>query len=124
MVIGSLYGGGTWEEQTCFPWPKAIRDSARRPVQKEDLVLLQEVPREREGWSYSELAGRRVVAHRTTSQWRGTGIWYDPRVWCVLRKVPTEKGSWFKVRHLERRVELWIGTMHLTPGAPVAQFEP
>ncbi|CAE7346755.1 unnamed protein product [Symbiodinium microadriaticum] len=82
-VVTTKAGEGWIDEKTLSKWvdshiDEAIRDSARRPVQKEDLVLLQ---------------------------------------------VPTEKGSWFKVRHLERRVELWIGTMHLTPGAPVAQFE-
>ncbi|CAE7577241.1 unnamed protein product [Symbiodinium sp. CCMP2592] len=103
--------------------PKAVRDSAARPLGKEDLVVLQEVPREKQGWCFQELAGRKVVTHRTADQWRGTGLWYDPGVWCVLRKLGSGRGSWFKVRHLEKPLELWIGTAHFSPGATVAGYE-
>ena len=103
--------------------PKAIHESSGSRCGKDDLVLLQEVPREREGWSYQELEGRPVVSHRHCSQWRGTGLWYDPSAWCVLRKHNSTKGTWFKLRHLEASSELWVGTSHLTPGCSVGQYE-
>ncbi|CAE7202627.1 unnamed protein product [Symbiodinium sp. CCMP2592] len=103
--------------------PKAVRDSAARSLEKDDLVVLQEVPREKQGWTHQELAGRKVVTHRAEGQWRGTGLWYDPGAWCVLRKLRSERGTWFKVRHLERPLELWIGTAHFSPGVTVAVYE-
>ena len=38
--------------------PKAIRDSVGWRVSKDDVVLLQEVPREGEGWQHQELEGK------------------------------------------------------------------
>ncbi|CAE7889037.1 unnamed protein product, partial [Symbiodinium necroappetens] len=103
--------------------PKAVRDSLFRLLGKDELVLLQEVPREAEGWNHKQVAGRRVVTHQSSSQWRGTGLWYDAGAWCLLRKVSTNKGTWFKLRHLEERMELWVGTAHFSPGASVANYE-
>ncbi|CAE7037043.1 unnamed protein product [Symbiodinium sp. CCMP2592] len=103
--------------------PKAVRDSSRRALEKDDLVLLQEVPREGKGWSHQDLAGRRVISHREERQWRGTGLWYDPGAWCVLKRVHTLRGTWFKLKHLERSAELWIGTAHFTPGVTAAKYE-
>ena len=106
-----------------FQLPKAVTESTRGCIEKDDLFLLQEVPREAEGWNHQELAGRKVVSHRGANQWRGTGLWYDPGAWCILRKSHTNRGTWFKVRHLERRVELWIGTAHFSPGVTVDSYE-
>ena len=103
--------------------PKAVRDSVWRSVKKEELVLLQEVPRTKQGWSYSELAGKRLVTHQSAQQWRGTGLWYDGSVWCLVRKIGTAKGTWFKLRHLEGLWELWLGTSHFTPGVPAEGYE-
>ncbi|CAE7349524.1 unnamed protein product [Symbiodinium sp. CCMP2592] len=103
--------------------PKAVRSSAERPLQKDDLLLLQEVPRERQGWNHQELAGRRVISHRAEHQWRGTGLWYDAGSWCVLRRLCTGRGTWFKVRHLCQPLELWVGTAHFSPGVSVASYE-
>ena len=117
-VLGWNVGGAELSDL-----PKAIRDSAGWRDGKDDLVLLQEVPREGEGWSHHELEGKPVVSHRCPEQWRGTGIWYEPSAWCVLRRIPTKKGAWFKLRHLETRVELWVGTSHFTPGCSSQQHE-
>ncbi|CAE7263415.1 unnamed protein product [Symbiodinium sp. CCMP2456] len=101
----------------------ALLDVRGSSLGKDDLVLLQEVPRESEGWSYSEVGGRRVVAHRASDQWRGTGLWYDQSTWCVVRKLRSGKGTWFKLRHLGRDLELWVGTAHFSPGASVDKYE-
>ena len=103
--------------------PKAIRDSVGCRVSKDDLVLLQEVPREGEGWQHQELEGKPVVSHRCSTQWRGTGLWFDPSSWCILRRVSTTKGTWFKLKHLEARFDQWVGTSHFTPGCSVQQHE-
>ncbi|CAE7196595.1 unnamed protein product [Symbiodinium sp. CCMP2592] len=103
--------------------PKAVRDGSGRPVEKSDLVLLQELPRDKPGWDYQQLQGRRVIAHRSPDQWRGTGLWFDDRAWCVLRKVATNRGTWFKLRHLEHQLETWIGTAHFQPGCNHATYE-
>ena len=118
VVLGWNIGG-----VDLFQLPKAVRDSTRGSLEKDDLLLLQEVPREHEGWNHQELEGRKVVSHRRGTQWRGTGLCYDPGVWCVLRKIHTSRGTWFKVRHLERVVELWLGTAHLSPGVNAEGYE-
>ena len=110
-VVGWNVGGTDLVEL-----PKAVREALGDPLRKQDIVLIQELPREREGWNYMPLAGRRVVSHRREGQWRGTGIWYDMASWCLLHKVHSSKRVWFKVRHLEAPVELWVGTAHFTPG--------
>ena len=102
---------------------KAVVDGSGSHIRKNDLVLLQELPRASEGWTYMQFSGRRLVGHREGSQWRGTGLWYDERAWCVLRKLGTRKGTWFKLRHLECSFEVWLGTAHFTPGCPVQQYE-
>ena len=103
--------------------PKAIFDVTGSRCAKDDLVLLQELPREKEGWHHQELEGKPVVSHRRSEQWRGTGIWYDPSAWCILRKQHSLRGTWFKLRHLEAHTELWVGTSHFTPGCTVGQYE-
>ena len=103
--------------------PKAIRLSLQRPVKKNELVLVQEVPRVKQGWSYTELAGRRLVTHQSEKQWRGTGLWYDTSEWSLLRRIGTMKGTWFKLRHLECSWEVWLGTSHFSPGVPVEGYE-
>ncbi|CAE7340641.1 unnamed protein product, partial [Symbiodinium microadriaticum] len=118
VVLGWNVGGAELPEL-----PKAIRDSTGWRGAKEDLVVLQELPREGEGWQHQELEGKPVVSHRSSRQWRGTGIWYDPSAWCILRRVATEKGTWFKMRHLEASIEQWVGTSHFTPGCPLQQYE-
>ena len=117
-VVGWNVGGTELVEL-----PKAVREALGDPMQKQDLVLLQELPRDRTGWSYLPLADRRLVSHRSDQQWRGTGLWYDMTAWSLLRKVHTLKGVWFKVGHLESPVELWVGTAHFTPGCSVSQYE-
>ena len=116
-VMGWNVGGADLAEL-----PKAVRNALGDKGKRQDLVLLQEVPREREGWSYTSLEGQRVVSHRRASQWRGAGLWYDMSTWCLLRKLHSSKGVWFKLRHLEHSLELWIGTSHFTPGCTVSQF--
>ena len=117
-VVGWNVGGTDLHEL-----PKAVREALGDPLRKQDIVLIQELPREREGWNYMPLAGRRVVSHRREGQWRGTGIWYDTASWALIRKVHSSKGVWFKVRHLEASLEIWVGTAHFTPGCSVSQYE-
>ena len=117
-VLGWNIGGADLHQLS-----KAILDGSGSHLGKNDLMLLQELPRSGEGWTYMQISGRRLVGHREGSQWRGTGLWYDERAWCVLRKLGTRKGTWFKLRHLEYPCELWLGTAHFSPGCPVQKFE-
>ena len=51
-VMGWNVGGADLAEL-----PKAVRNALGDKGKRQDLVLLQEVPREREGWSYTHLEG-------------------------------------------------------------------
>ena len=74
--------------------PTAVADTLSRRQGKDDLVLLQQLPREGQGWTYNDLGGRRVVAHGAQDQWHGTRLWYDQSAWCVV-KVAGGPGSNF-----------------------------
>ena len=102
--------------------PTAVADTLSRRQGKDDLVLLQELPREGQGWTYNDLGGRRVVAHGAQDQWHGTGLWYDQSAWCAVRKMKSGRGAWFKLRHLEQDLELWIGTANFNPGVSVDKY--
>ncbi|CAE7029602.1 Pol [Symbiodinium sp. CCMP2592] len=102
---------------------KAVQDGTGSGMRQNDLALIQEVPREGEGWSFATFQGRRLVSHRDPQQWRGTGLWYDERSWCVLKKIGTLKGTWFKIRSLETDFETWVGTAHFSPGCTVQVYE-
>ncbi|CAE7715728.1 Pol, partial [Symbiodinium sp. CCMP2592] len=128
-IVETKAGSGWIDISTLAKWVETDKDvlnalvDEHRQVEKSDLVLLQELPRDKEGWDYQQLQGRRVIAHRAAEQWRGTGLWFDDRVWCVLRKVASHRGTWFKLRHLEHQLELWVGTAHFQPGCTHATFE-
>ena len=43
---------------------KAIGDGSGSGLSQNDLVLLQELPREGEGWSYQSMQGRRLICSK------------------------------------------------------------
>ena len=63
------------------------------------------------------------MSHRANGQWRGTGLSYDERSWCMLRKVASSRGTWFKLRRLDGNFEAWFGTAHFSPGCLVTAYE-
>ena len=77
-------------------------------IKKEDLILVQEFPRAREGWSVERHRGWQCVSHREEHLWRGTGIVFHPDVWSIRRRIHARRGTWFRdllvrVRSLQPR---------------------
>ena len=79
------------------------------------LVVLQEVARQDPGWHRQTQGAWQMLLHRDPDAWRGVGLIFKPSEWSVMRRKTTERGAWFRVRHVTG-VELWVGTAHFTPG--------
>ncbi|CAE7294318.1 unnamed protein product [Symbiodinium sp. CCMP2592] len=102
---------------------QGVRDATGCGLEATALVALQELPRAGEGWSSEKQGDLEIVSHRCKEAWRGTGIAFSSRCWCVLRRYAAERGTWFRLRHLESGSLLWVGTAHFTPGCTHAQYE-
>ena len=48
---------------------------------------------------------------------------YNPTEWNIRMRVATPRGTWFKMRHLTRKLELWMGTAHFSPGIAASAYE-
>ena len=92
-------------------------------IEKEDLVMIQEFPRAKEGWSVERHTGWQCVSHREAHLWRGTGVVFHPDVWSIRKRIHARRGTWFKMKHLQTEEIFWFGTAHFSPGIPVAQYE-
>ncbi|CAE7487330.1 jockey\pol [Symbiodinium sp. CCMP2592] len=103
--------------------PQLISDAAPSQLEKGSLVVFQEFARQEPGWSVATQRSWTVLSHRHACSWRGCGIMFEAADWCVLRRVYTQRGVWFKMRARDADEALWVGTCHFTPGCTVAQFE-
>ena len=101
----------------------ALGEVCGGPLRADDLVMLQEAPRRAAGWSRERVDGRLVVTHRQCDQWRGVGLSFCETAWAMIKKVPAGFGAWFRMRHLRKGVELWLGSFHFTPGTSIPVFE-
>ena len=101
----------------------ALGDVPRGPLWREDLLLLQEVPRRAPGWSRVKVEDRLVVSHRGKSQWRGVGIAFNETAWALQKRVAAGQGCWFQLKNLSSSVQIWCGTFHFPPGVPLVEFE-
>ena len=79
------------------------------------ILCVQEAARGKAGWQQISKGSWTTVLHRHTAAWRGSGIVFHEAAWRVMRKKATERGTWFRVRHVEG-TECWVGTAHFTPG--------
>ena len=96
--------------------------AGRRVDGADDIFLIQEFSRRQLGWSVATRGRLREVSHRYRDQWRGDGLAFDPVAWTVVSRRAAGKGVWFRVKHLATAFELWLGTIHLTPGCNQCQF--
>ncbi|CAE7455558.1 unnamed protein product [Symbiodinium sp. CCMP2592] len=103
-------GGGDLDDL-----PRVVAEATHCDLQMDDLVLLQELPREPVGWKSKDFGPWKMIAHRDASQWRGNGIVYHSDAWKVLRKIKTEKGVWIRLQHCRKGSQLWAGSIYLKP---------
>ena len=87
------------------------------------LVAFQEVGRAKPGWHVRSTDKTRLLSCRQDEAWRGTGIGYNSDVWTVMRKKATKAGTWFRLRHLTTLQELWIGSIYISPSAPMIEHQ-
>ncbi|CAE7349607.1 RTase [Symbiodinium sp. CCMP2592] len=102
---------------------QALDDAAPSQLEKGSIVLYQEAARGDAGWTVDAQKQWTLVTHRHSHAWRGCGIMYQSSSWCLLRRVFTTRGVWFKIRAKDDSETLWVGTCHFTPGCTFAQFE-
>ena len=73
------------------------------------ILCVQEAARGKTGWQQISKGSWTTVLHRHTAAWRGSGIVFHEATWRVMRKKATERGTWFRVRHVDG-IECWVGT--------------
>ena len=99
--------------------PQGIREATcleegRHTDCHEGLFALQELPRGDAGWKSDTLQGWEVLSHRSSEQWRGVGVMYNPKTWAIMRRKEFDRGIWVRMRHVETQAELWFGVIHCT----------
>ena len=80
--------------------PRTVADASGRRVEKDDILLVQEYPRAKAGWTVDRVAGFQCVTHRAADMWRGTGILFQADAWALRKRVYSSRGTWFKMKHL------------------------
>ena len=103
--------------------PKALGEASGRSVRDDDLIVLQEVPRQETGWQSQTFDSLKVVSHREENQWRGVGVGFSEKSWTAMRKVSSENGVWVRLRHLSMGQELWLGSLYVKPDCNQAEHE-
>ncbi|CAE7292934.1 pol [Symbiodinium necroappetens] len=83
------------------------------------LIVIQEVARQEPGWQRQTHDAWQSLLFRDPDAWRGVGLIFKPAQWSVMRRKTTERGAWFRVRHVSGS-ELWVGAAHFTPGTSQA----
>ena len=79
------------------------------------VLAVQEVRRTALGWSSEQVGKWTLTSYQPEESWRGTGILFDALEFGVMRRIPTQKGTWFRLRHLRTNGEFWIGALYLAP---------
>ena len=80
------------------------------------LMSLQELPRTEPGWSTKEKEGITVVGYRDELAWRGVGVGFKTGEWLVMRRKAKGRAVWLRMRSVKDKVELWVGSLHLSQG--------
>ena len=114
---------GTLEVVKSNDLERHIRDGCGAPLSTDTLLTLQELPRDKVGWSKQGYGSWTVVSHRTEQMWRGVGVGYRDSEWAVLRRTQAHRGVWLYLKHLATDTRIWVGSAHFTPGCSLAQYE-
>ena len=103
--------------------PKAIQNGTGASLRKKDIVLVQEFPRVKAGWSTEPVGSLKVLTFRPEGMWRGTGVAFDSSTWNVVSKKSSMRGVWVHLRHLESAESVWFSTAHFSPGITQELYE-
>ena len=99
--------------------PQALHDMGI--AEKEDTIfLLQEVPRRQAGWHTDVHQGWSLLSFRQEDTWRGTGLLYRGDRWKIVRRVASDRGTWYRIRHVIFANEVWVGSAHFDPACTQA----
>ena len=101
----------------------AIQNAARRPLAADAVLALQELPRAGVGWATEKQGSLQILSHRAEGAWRGAGVAFKSEVWSVARRVASGRGVWIQLKHMKFGSFVWVGSVHLTPGATHSQSE-
>ena len=82
-----------------------------------------EVGRAKPGWHVQEDGKTSLISHRHEDCWRGTGMFYHQDVWSVMRNKASKAGTWFRIRHLETCFAVWLGSIYISPSAPMIEHQ-
>ncbi|CAE7428891.1 unnamed protein product [Symbiodinium sp. CCMP2456] len=67
------------------------------------------------GWNAKPIGQWKMVGHRVESEWRGTGVLFKKDSWTLMRRLKAERGTWYRLRHVQEGSELWVGSLYLKP---------
>ena len=95
---------------------KGLREVETKSRTRVDIVSLQEVPRESQGWSFYQNEGLSVWSHREHTAWRGCGIAFRTSEWTVLRKKACANGIWCRLRRERDGLQVWTGSAYFSQG--------
>ena len=101
----------------------AVTNAASRAPAPDDILVLQELPRAGAGWATEKQGAIHILSHRAESSWRGSGVAFNSDRWAVAKRVHAGRGVWVLLKHTTQGCRLWVGSIHLTPGATHAQSE-
>ncbi|CAE7455854.1 unnamed protein product, partial [Symbiodinium necroappetens] len=101
----------------------AIQNATRRPLAPDAVLALQELPRAGVGWATEKQGSLQILSHRSDKAWRGAGVAFKSEVWSVARRVASGRGVWVQLKHMKFGSLVWVGSVHLTPGATHSQSE-
>ncbi|CAE7422363.1 unnamed protein product, partial [Symbiodinium sp. CCMP2456] len=94
---------------------KALEEAGMQKLHRDDIVVLQEIPRGEQGWQSHRYEGLLLLSHRSENQWRGNAIGFSEKSWTVMRKIHSEWGIWLRLRHVTRCQEMWVGSLYVKP---------
>ena len=103
--------------------PKAVCEATGSAFSRKDILLVQECPRAKTGWSSENLQGYRLLSHRPEGVWRGTGIVFHTSTWNMVSRKSSPRGIWVHLRHLASQESLWLSSVHFSPGVTQEIYE-
>ena len=99
-----------------------ILQATGKRLRVSDILLVQEFPRRKQGWSSEIVDGLTQTSYRAAKEWRGRGVIFNPAAWAILQKVSGPKGVWLKMKLLSAGISVWFGVFHFTPGCNLDEY--
>ena len=111
------------ERRRLRPFEQHFRGGCWKSLPPAAILTLQEMLRDKVGWSKLQQGSWSVVSCQPEHMWRGTAVAFRDTEWIVVKRVQSDKGVWVRLKHLLNSTTLWVGTAHFTPGCTFAQYE-